>query len=201
MPMQASARRVLALTWAWTRKCDARLAVAAGIADIALRLTAKSLVGASGARDASSHARVGRDVAWLAGQRPQFATSAAVTTWAHRAVALTDEPCAVAVGAVVAHRHGRRALAAVSASGADLWHNCCLTAQIPSGTASITPRPRLAFGLVTIANDPKCACKGEVGCTVLRKGELGSRLGKEAGNPPAKRCRKSINDPAGLNED
>eukprot|EP00964_Phaeocystis_antarctica_P134403 scaffold98695_cov57-Phaeocystis_antarctica.AAC.1 len=124
----ASARLVQALTWAWTRKCEARLAVAAGIADIALRLTAKSLVGASGARDASSHARVGRDVAWLAGQRPQFATSAAVTTWAHRAVALTDEPCAVAVGAVVAHRHGRRALAAVSASGADLWHDCCLTA-------------------------------------------------------------------------
>ena len=123
----------------WKR--GARLAVAAVLADIALCLTVKGLEGASRASKARSHARVGRDVAWLAGQRMQFTASAAVTTWARRAVALTDEPCAVAVGAVVAQRQGGRALAAVSADRADLWNDCCLTAQRPGGAASVAPRP------------------------------------------------------------
>lgn len=88
------------------RKCGARFAVAATLADIALRLPAKSLESALGASNASSHARVGRDVARLAGQRLQFATSAAMTTGARRAVVLTREACAVVVGTIVAQRQG-----------------------------------------------------------------------------------------------
>eukprot|EP00964_Phaeocystis_antarctica_P034549 scaffold19666_cov65-Phaeocystis_antarctica.AAC.7 len=136
------------------RESGAGLAVAATFALLALRLPATSLEFALTASDARSRVLIGRNVARLARQGLQLSASAAVATRARRAVVLAHEPGALAIGAVIAQRQGRRALTAVSASRADLWFDSCLAAQIPGRAASIAPRPRLAFGLVAVTDYP-----------------------------------------------
>ena len=189
------------MAWAWVRKCGASFAIAAVVADEALRLPTESLEGAGFASSARSHVRVGRDVARLARQGLQLSAPAAVAPRARRAVVLAHEPGAVAIGAIVTQRQSRGALAAVSASRANLWFNSCLATQIPGGAASVAPWTRLPFGFATVSKNPKRAGKGEIGSAMLREAEAGRWIGSKARYPPAKWCGKVVDDAAVLDID